>query len=79
MMHYAGDSFAMTPGTVSMYAKKPEFQHTMGSSVPAYGDFRTLNMYYGCKAACTAAQNRIKCVNQGIKNPKDCAQCICPK
>ncbi|PAV81006.1 hypothetical protein WR25_19430 [Diploscapter pachys] len=32
----------------------------------------------GTAATCTAAQNQIKCLNAGMKNPRNCSTCICP-
>ncbi|PAV64158.1 hypothetical protein WR25_01495 [Diploscapter pachys] len=77
VMQYGADSFS-TNGQISMVSKNAEYQRTMGSSIVAYSDIRNINMYYSCKPTCTAAQNQIKCLNSGTKNPRDCSTCICP-
>ncbi|PAV83824.1 hypothetical protein WR25_02323 [Diploscapter pachys] len=77
VMQYGADTFS-TNGQISMAPKNAEYQRTMGSSIIAYSDIRNINMYYSCKPTCTAAQNKIKCLNSGTKNPRDCSTCICP-
>ncbi|PAV57305.1 hypothetical protein WR25_20379 [Diploscapter pachys] len=37
-----------------------------------------LRLWISNAATCTAAQNQIKCLNSGTKNPRDCSTCICP-
>uniref|UniRef100_A0A914DFY9 Metalloendopeptidase n=1 Tax=Acrobeloides nanus TaxID=290746 RepID=A0A914DFY9_9BILA len=77
VMHYAPYGFCVDCSKPVMIAYDQFYQSTMGSNdFLTFVDILRLNSRYNCAALCP---NPPACQNNGIVNPNNCAQCICPK
>ncbi|XGW31053.1 hypothetical protein V3C99_009761 [Haemonchus contortus] len=73
-MQYSRGAFANSGS--SLIPLIPRFLRTLGAQTISFYDVHMINTQYKCYAAC--AGNMPKCVNGGVPNPKNCANCICP-
>ncbi|WKY04599.1 hypothetical protein Q1695_005535 [Nippostrongylus brasiliensis] len=73
VMHYDAKSFANSGN--SMIATDGRYMRTMGSNMVTFYDLQEINKHYNCTSICKTGAT---CLNGGVRNPKNCATCICP-
>ncbi|KAH7712865.1 Protein NAS-30, partial [Aphelenchoides avenae] len=62
---------------VTMLAKNPVYQYTMGShDGPSFKDIALLNKRYCSSIRCP---DEPKCLNGGYRDPNNCTACKCPR
>ncbi|PAV60503.1 hypothetical protein WR25_25517 isoform A [Diploscapter pachys] len=72
-MHYSANSFVSQSGAISIWPSDQDYVFTMGNRIVSFYDIKLVNSHYACTCASGAT-----CVNGGERNPKNCAQCLCP-
>lgn len=72
-MHYSANSFVSQSGAISVWPSDQDYIFTMGNRIVSFYDIKLVNTHYACTCASGAT-----CVNGGERNPKNCAQCLCP-
>ncbi|KAE9412656.1 hypothetical protein Angca_004662, partial [Angiostrongylus cantonensis] len=78
IMHYSETS-GSDKGLLTIIAKEPYYQKTMGSAVISFSDIYMINEHYGCNGW-TRCKNMSssKRENEGYPHPRNCSVCICP-
>ncbi|GMR60416.1 hypothetical protein PMAYCL1PPCAC_30611, partial [Pristionchus mayeri] len=75
IMHYGPFHFSQE-GAPGMVPRDTRFRNNMGGLYPSFYDALRVNKMYNCDAKC--ASSRTTCINNGVPDVNNCAQCFCP-